>query len=131
MEEQNTLEDNNRVYRSLRKKTWIHEDTGQLKADAYVRRRGADDDGLSVNVVGLISLAGAIHVLNKCHGVFSLGVSDIRSLGLNVIPDRLPHALIVGIPFEDDNPLEAERLAGQLAKQSCLEWHPGMQVPSE
>lgn len=41
-------------------------------------------------------------------------------LGLDVIGDHGDHALIKGLCYKEDNPDEAERLAGLLAKQSRI-----------
>jgi hypothetical protein len=47
-------------------------------------------------------------------------VGRIRDLGLDVVPDSPDHAYITGLPLQDDDPLNAERLARLLAGQARL-----------
>lgn len=68
--------------------------------------------------------------LKKVHGVVSLHVGRVRDLSLDVLPDDPEqvqaqghdydpcHANIVHLPCIEDDPKEAERLAGLLARQS-------------
>lgn len=123
------------VWRLVRKKAWIDKDTidADIKVilpDAYVRRKDVDMDGLSVGIEAVCTLQEFKSSLNKVHGVVSLHVGCVRDLGLDVVPDDPHlvaeqgrkydpcHANIVNIPYVEDDPKEAERLAGLLARQS-------------
>lgn len=123
------------VWRLLRKKAWIDQDTLGADArailpDAYLRRQGVDTDGLSVGIKGVCTLEEFKASLNKVHGVVSLHVGRVRDLPLDVLPDDPQmaeeqgfrydpcHANIVHLPYVEDDPKEAERLAGLLARQS-------------
>jgi hypothetical protein len=111
------------VYRSLLRKQWINEDTGQVKADAYFLR--ANEPGLSVNLASMCSPKQCAEMFRKCYGVAGLQVGDVREIGLNVEQDSVTHANVVGLPHREDDLAEAERLAGLLAKRSQLVWQPG------
>lgn len=119
----------------MRKRAWIDQDTldadtRAILPDAYLRRKGVDTDGLSVGIRGVCTLEEFRSSLNKVHGVVSLHVGRVRDLSLDVLPDdpRLAeeqgfdydpcHANIVHLPYVEDDPKEAERLAGLLAQQS-------------
>jgi hypothetical protein len=111
------------VYRSLLRKQWINEDTGQVKADAYFLR--ANEPGLSVNLASQCSPQQCAEMFRKCYGVANLEVGDVREIGLNVEQDSVDHANVVGLPYREDDLAEAERLAGLLARRSQLVWQPG------
>ncbi len=59
-----------------------------------------------------------------------LRVGHVRERGLEVQPDPLDekHALIVGLPYPDEDPSQAERLAGQLARRARFQWRPPERV---
>jgi hypothetical protein len=114
------------VFRAIRSKSWIDEVNHRATADAFRRRsreNGGDDDGLSVN---LGSVEACRAVLKKCQGVVSLHVGRVRDIGLDVRsdPEDADHALIVGLPYPEDDPDTLETLAGALAEQSRLAWRP-------
>lgn len=110
------------VYRALLRKQWIDEDTVRVKADAYFLR--ATEPGLSVNLASVCSPEQCARLFRKCYGVASLEVGDVRSIGLDVEKDSVNHANIVGLPHREDDLVEAERLAGLLAKRSHIVWQP-------
>lgn len=112
------------VYRALLKKQWINEDTGRVKADAYFLREKEKNTGLSVNIAAACSPEQCAKRFQKCFGVASLHVGRIRDVGLDVVRDSLDHANITGLPYREDNRVEAERFAGLLAKQSRIVWLP-------
>lgn len=115
------------VHRALRNAHLVHEDTGQLKAAAFLRRRDEDgrlkETGLSVDRAAMRSAEAFAQSFKKCHGVVSLYVGHVRDTGLDVMASPPPpsHAEIVGL---SDDPAEEERLAGLLAKQSRWQWRP-------
>lgn len=110
------------VYRVLLKKRWINQDTGTVEAGAYFLREKEKERGLSVNIEGRCSPQQCADKFDKCFGVASLHVGRIRDLdlGLDVIAGETDHALITGLPYQNDNLAEAERIAGLLAKQSRI-----------
>jgi hypothetical protein len=112
------------VYRAILRKTWIDEDTGHLKSAAFIRRPGPGGDvgGLSVGIAATYPLNGFISSFKKCYAVVSLHVGRVRNIGLDVKPDSYTHANIIGLPYAGDDPAEAERFAGLLAKQSRFQW---------
>ncbi len=120
MTEFEPLPDDAVVYRALLRKQWIDEDTGCVKADAYFLR--ATEPGLSVNIASVCSPEQCAMLFRKCYGVASLEVGRIREIGLDVERDSLNHANITGLPHREDNLVEAERLAGLLAKRSHIAW---------
>jgi hypothetical protein len=103
------------VFRALTGRKWIHEDTGAVKADAFMRR-ASDDTGLSVNIATETNAQEFAESFSFCAGLVTLHVGSIRDLDLDVIPDERPHALIVGLPAKGEDVLKAEYLAGELAK---------------
>jgi hypothetical protein len=104
------------VYRGIRASSWVDRTTEPptVLPTAFFLR--FDETGLSV----AINPASAVSDLNKHYGAGNLCVNCIRELGLDLVPDDLPHANITGVPHKDIDELRAERLAGLLAKQSLL-----------
>jgi hypothetical protein len=105
------------VYRALKKRKWINEDTGQILPDAFLLRK--DEVGISVNIATVCSPQECASRFNRCNAVASLHVGRVRDLGLDIIQNKPNHAYITGLPQEDDL-AEAERLAGLLAKKSRI-----------
>lgn len=112
------------VYRALLRKRWINEDTFRVKADAYFLREQEKHTGLSVSIARTCSPQQCAKKFRECFGVASLQVGHIRDIGLDVVPDALTHANIVGLPYREDDPDRAERFAGLLAKRSHIVWTP-------
>lgn len=102
----------------MSRKGWIDRERRCVLPAAFIRRPPPkDDSGLSVDVE---SPRSCHDTLNKCHGVASLHVGRVRDLALDVIVDAPPHANIAGLPRQEDDRTEAERLASQLAKQARI-----------
>jgi hypothetical protein len=108
------------VYRTLIKKRWINEDTGEVLADAFFRRKDGDTVGVSVNIATALTPAECTSRFKKCNAVASLHVGRVRDLGLDIIQDKLTHANIMNLPYREDDLPKAEKLAGLLAKQSRI-----------
>jgi len=118
-----SISDNAIVYRALLRKQWIDEATETVKYPAYLLRE--NEDGLSVNLASaVLPPEECAAKFRNCYGVASLKVGDIRQLGLDVVLDSRTHALIIGLPYREDNPFLAERLAYLLAKSSLIVWKP-------
>lgn len=125
------------VYRALLRSKWIDPDHNSILPDAYIpRANGQDDDGLSVVLaqsrIPEELIQGAEEVaasFKKTYGVATLHTGWVRNIDkkLDIIPDHLDeqphHALLTGVPRQDQNPAETERLAGQLARISRLIIH--------
>jgi hypothetical protein len=134
------------VYRIVKRRDWIDEDTGGLRPAAFIPRPdGQDAQGLSVSVApsrvskevsegvqAYIERSG----LSRPKGVVTLLVGWLRDIeGLDVVPDPviddpvLPdnpdHALITGIPWTPDHNADAERVAGLLARLARFVWRRG------
>jgi hypothetical protein len=110
------------VYRAILRKQWIDEDTGRIKADACFLRIG--EPGLSVNVASVCSPQQCAEFFRRCYGIAALEVGGVREIGLEVEQDSPNHANIIGLPHQEDDLAEAERLAGLLARRSQLVWKP-------
>jgi hypothetical protein len=105
------------VYRAIPRKEWV-DDNGDPTADNYLRRE-RDVDGLSVSS----TLADCkANFTRPIYGVMTLHVGRIRDLGLQVVRDEPTHALINdgarGLPYRNENDLEALNLADELLKIS-------------
>ncbi len=112
------------VYRALLRKQWIDEDTGRVKPQAFFLRKNRNEQGLSVNIASVCSPEQCATKFTNCYGVASLYVGRVRDLGLDVVPDSPSHANIIGLPYREDEPDTAVRLALLLAKQSRIQWRP-------
>jgi hypothetical protein len=108
------------VYRTLIKRRWINEDTGEVLPDAFFRRKERNEIGVSVDIATAITPAECTSRFKKCNAVASLHVGRVRDLGLDIIQDKPTHANIMNLPYREDDPPTAERLAGMLAKQSRI-----------
>ncbi len=90
---------------------------------AYLLRE--NEGGLSVNLASPQCLPeDCAAKFRNCYGVASLKVGDIRQLGLDVVLDSRTHGIIIGLPYREDNPFLAERLAYLLVKYSFIVWKP-------
>jgi hypothetical protein len=113
------------LYRGMRSKKWIDREKEVVLPAAFLRRP-IDTDGLSTNLASACTIDDARSKLNPCHGVVSLHTGHIRDIGLDVEQDSPDHANIIGVPLLDEDDVEAERLAGLLAKQSRIQWLPNL-----
>ncbi|NEP46612.1 MAG: hypothetical protein F6K35_48450 [Okeania sp. SIO2H7] len=95
-----------------------------MQHTAYILRKSKNERGLSVNIASACSPEECAAKFRKCYGVASLNVRSIRELGLDVVPDSLSHAQIVGLPYREDDPNTAEELAFLLANLSRIVWQP-------
>lgn len=113
------------LYRGMRSKKWIDREKGVILPAAFFRRP-TDTDGLSTNLASVCTIDDVRSKLNPCHGVVSLHAGRICDIGLDIEQDSLDHANITGVPLLDEDDVEAERLAGLLAKQSRIRWLPDL-----
>lgn len=100
---------------------WFDVQTGQARPGAFLRKP-KDEVGISVGIAAQCPISEFVDGFSTCYGVFTLHVGRIRNLGLDILPDPLRHANIIGLPFQNENQAEAERLAGKLAKQARPLW---------
>jgi hypothetical protein len=85
-------------------------------SEAFFLRADELDSGLSVN--WNMSPEKARDQFEKCYGTVSLHVGRVRTLDLDVIPDEPTHANVTGLPYKENDPKAAERLANLLAQQA-------------
>jgi hypothetical protein len=85
---------------------------------AFLLRLRDKDTGLSISYN--CTLDEARYSLTRSYGVLSLHVGRVRTLNLDVVPDEPQHANIIGLPYKEDNPELAERMASLLAKQARI-----------
>ena len=114
------------VLRVLKNLQSIHPKTDKATSAAFMRRAkmsGKDEDGLSVSITPA-ELPETLAAEWRCKGIVSLHVGCIREIDLDVLQTSTTHAVIVKLPYSEDNALEAERLAGLLAQQSRTVWLP-------
>lgn len=117
-----SLLDNAIVYRALLRRQWIDEETWTVKFQAYLLRQ--NEQGISVNIASNFSPEQCAARFRNCYGVASIQVGNIRQLGLDVVPDSRSHAIIIGLPFCEDNLIIANRFAYLLAEHSQIVWRP-------
>jgi hypothetical protein len=97
-----------------------------MSSAAFIADPDKDEDGLSVNVSARTNLEAWLGGFNSSFGAASLHTGRVRTLGLDVIQSEIDlheapdHAVITGLPFQDDDPDRAEYLASQLARMSRI-----------
>ncbi|SRR6266571_2678487 len=109
------------IYRAILRKSWIDQRNNRVTSAAFFRRphdSGKDLDGLSVNIAAACSVEEVRSSFSECFGVVSLHVGRIRDIGLDVHQNEPKHANITGLPYQQDDTVNAERFAGLLAKQA-------------
>src|SRR5438105_8170522 len=113
------LADDILVYRAALRERWLK---GGVRTIAFIRRP-SDHDGLPINNPDACSPQQLCATFIECYGVMTLQVGRIRSLGLDVKPDTEPdpevscdHGNIVGVPYQIEDPIQAEYFATELAK---------------
>lgn len=87
---------------------------------AFFVRNNERDTGLSVNFDMTPEECRAQPCFEKTYGVRRLIAQSVRALNLGIVPDDTHHANVTGIPHPDDDPVQAEFLAGQLLLVSEL-----------
>ena len=131
------------VYRVVRRAGDIHQETGQVKPEAFFLRPKTDfrdkETGLSVDLASLRTVEESRASHQKVYRIVTLHTGRVRDLGtessggsgpLDVVHEPIDtpgnenpaHCEIVGLPHRDDDPLAAEFLAGELAKQARTVW---------
>jgi hypothetical protein len=123
------------VFRVLRVKQWIDpDDDRRVKSEAFMRRKPrtldnghldpGDDDGLSVfdSFHMNIQACRADEGSRSGHGIASLHVGTLRSLGLEVIrdPQDQRKVLITNMPFENPNEAAQEALLDRVADSARI-----------
>jgi hypothetical protein len=123
-QEYQQLADDNFIYRALLRQSWINEDTGRVKRDAYYLRFDRGEIGLSVNVASACTPEACATRFRSCYGIARLKVGDVRSTGLDVLRDSLIHANILGLPYRENDRLGADHFSRLLAQCSEIIWRP-------
>lgn len=112
------------VLRALLNRGWFDEKTERITPDAFIRDPKKDKDGLSVNVCSKTDLEAWLRSFNTSFGADTLHTGRVRTLGLDVgqteqdLLEGPEHAVIAGLPFQEDDPDRAESLASELARMS-------------
>lgn len=111
------------VFRAILRKSVVDWRKRTVLPSAFYRRPAHQDpDGLSVGHT--CAVPDYLSRFNKTFGAATLHVGHVRNVGLDVVPDNDPsepfHALITGVPFQDDDLERAELLAIELANQARL-----------
>ena len=115
------------VFRAAGNKRSINAETGKLSSAAFIRVPEKDEDGISVYLGEVDTCIKASQQLKKTYAVGSLHVGHIRSIPtegprLDIVQDANDHGLILGVPFQQEDALLAERLAGALADHARTCW---------
>jgi hypothetical protein len=112
------------VLRAIRSRQWLDEE-GRITATAFIRDPNRDPDGLSVNLSSQTDISNWLSsTFNKSFGADTLHAGHIRDLGLEIGQSREDidtaggHALIVGMPTQDEDAKRAEDLATELRNMS-------------
>jgi hypothetical protein len=99
------------VYRAMIDESWLRRSSSgsvTIKKDAFFRRnpeKGRDIKGISVNPADHCTIEDVKRRFSfGFYGVGELVVGDIRTLGLDVVPDsgKPSHANIIGLPHKWD-----------------------------
>jgi hypothetical protein len=112
------------LLRAITKAGWIDQDTGEIDSGAYIGDPARDLDELSVNIAQLTDTEEWLSSFRASFGADSLHTGHVRSLGIDVVQtaedlaSRPSHALIVGVPSQEQDALAAERLASSLQHMS-------------
>ena len=114
------------VYRAILNKRFIdRHNNNRITSGAFFKRlkeSGNDRKGLSVDLANQCTIEEVRAPFRACFGVATLHVGRIRDIALDVEQDTPKHANITGVPYKEDDLVQAERLAGLLAKQARLAW---------
>ncbi|HEV2881079.1 MAG TPA: hypothetical protein VGX24_07355 [Pyrinomonadaceae bacterium] len=104
------------VYRMLPTASGWQKSDGTVVPAAFYRRR-RDTDGISLATTiqeGINRLAKYGIAVNGVRSLHVGWVRDIGGLDVEFNRSKDPHPVITGLPYSDDNPREAERLATRL-----------------
>jgi hypothetical protein len=123
-QEYQQLADDDFIYRALLRQSWINEDNGRVKRDAYYLRFDRGEIGLSVNIASACKPEICAARFRNCYGIARLNVGDVRSIDLDVLRDSLTHANIVGLPYRENDRLGADHFSRLLARLSEIIWRP-------
>ena len=109
------------VLRAVLKATWLDE-SKRITAHAFVRDPERDPDGLSVRIAMETNVEQWLSSYRSSCGADALHCGRIRRLGLEIgqteddLEQDASHALIVGLPSQDEDPQRAEDFATELVK---------------
>ncbi len=111
------------VLRAILKKTWM-DDSLKITSSAFMYDPSKDPDGLSVNVQADTNTDEWLGSFNKSFGADSIHCGSVRNIGIEIgqtqedINSGSAHAVIVGLPSQDEDPQAAEDFAGKLVSLS-------------
>jgi hypothetical protein len=123
------LPDDDTVYRAALEVTWFSPDKQEVDAAAFYRRKGIDNDGISI---GATQFAYREYLHNPIDGIIRVSVGCVRNITdpelqqtLDVIIDDYPHGVIVNVPFKEKKGPKrrlADRIASLIAR-NCARVH--------
>lgn len=123
------------VYRAALEVTWFSPDKQQVDPAAFYRRKGRDDDGISI---GATVYAHRAYLHNPIYGIISVNVGCVRNVTdpelqtrLDVEIDDYPHGNIINVPFKErKGPRRkfADRIASLIAR-NCARVHQVFEPP--
>lgn len=115
-----------RVYRAAEDPSWFSEDRRYVDSLAFYRRRGIDQDGISI---GAEPYSYRLFLTEPVAGVISVHVGHVRDVAdpelgepLDVEFDEYPHGNIKNVPFKErKGPRRrfADRIASLLARTAA------------
>ncbi|HUS11295.1 MAG TPA: hypothetical protein VMZ30_12585 [Pyrinomonadaceae bacterium] len=114
------------IYRAALEETWFSSDPPEVDAAAFYRRKGMDNDGISI---GVSPYSYRSYLKNPIFGIISVHVGHVRDVNdpelltaLDIDIDDAPHGNIINVPFKErKGPRRrlAERIASLLARQAA------------
>ena len=114
------LSDNTILYRAILKKHWVNPDTKEIDAEAFKRGFKKSKNDYEENLSAALMPEDTYNRLNKCFGVISFKVVDLRELGLDAIQDKPDHVSIINIPHPEKEEKKAIDIARKLANKAEL-----------
>ncbi len=111
------------VYRAIRAKAYVT--GGRISSAAFLLRSDKGEKRLSVLTAIRCSPTFCEAGFGTCYGELSIIVAAFKQYGFDVVRDPEPgkpnHASVIDLPpYEGETLAEAERIAGQLAKQATI-----------
>jgi hypothetical protein len=114
------------VFRAALEESWFSSDPQEVDSAAFYRRKGVDDDGVSI---GVSSYSYRSYLKNPIFGIISVHVGHVRDVNDAELPSALdveiddpPHGNIINVPFKEKRGPRrrlAERIASLLARQAA------------
>lgn len=119
------------LYRAIIYRKWLKDSNTRVHHEMFYRRSkdhtgfSRDSKGLSVDTT---TDACRANFAESIHGLINTTVCQIRDIkaqegNLDVVPETNTHGNIKKVPYRDEDPIEATRIAKLLAKMSLVYEH--------